>query len=127
MASGTGRFIMRIANFAVGRPWLATLAAVAGLSVAVPASAEQGLRLERLGKVEFKVECNAAAQQQFNRAMALYHSFAWVPAAAAFEAVAKADPRCGMAHWGRAMVMLDNPFVWPVNLPPARVWVYRRA
>ena len=30
---------------------------------------------ERSGKVEFKVECNAAAQEEFNRAMDLYHSF----------------------------------------------------
>jgi hypothetical protein len=72
----------------------------------------------RLGQVEFKVECNAAAQQGFNRAMALYHSFAWEEATGSFEAVAKADPSCGMAHWGRAMTMLENPFVWPVNLPP---------
>jgi hypothetical protein len=73
---------------------------------------------ERLGKVEFKVECNAAAQAEFNRAMALYHSFWWPAASQAFEAVAQADPTCGMAHWGRAMVILDNPFTWPANLAP---------
>src|SRR5688500_9027710 len=53
---------------------------------------------ERLGKVQFKVECTAAAQAEFNRAMALYHSFVWPAAAASFEAVAQADPTCGMAH-----------------------------
>ncbi len=73
---------------------------------------------ERLGKVEFKVDCNAAAQAEFNRAMALYHSFWWPAASKAFEAVAQADPTCGMAHWGRAMVILDNPFTWPANLAP---------
>jgi hypothetical protein len=73
---------------------------------------------ERLGKVEFKVDCNAAAQAEFNRAMALYHSFWWPAASKAFEAVAQADPTCGMAHWGRAMVILDNPFAWPANLAP---------
>ena len=28
------------------------------------------------------------------------------------------DPRpaCGMAQWGRAMVLLDNPFIWPAGL-----------
>ena len=50
--------------------------------------------------------------------MALYHSFFWPPAKAAFEAVSQADPSCGMAHWGRAMVILDNPFTWPANLAP---------
>jgi hypothetical protein len=73
---------------------------------------------ERLGKVEFKLECNAAAQEEFNRAMALYHSFVWPAAAASFEAVVQKDPTCGMAHWGRALVILDNPFTWPANLAP---------
>src|SRR3712207_5274450 len=73
---------------------------------------------ERLGKVEFKVECNAAAQAEFNRAMALYHSFVWPAAKAAFDAVAQADPSCAMVHWGQAMVILDNPFTWPANLAP---------
>jgi hypothetical protein len=73
---------------------------------------------ERLGTVEFKVDCNAAAQAEFNRAMALYHSFWWPAASEAFAAVAEADPTCGMAHWGRAMVILDNPFTWPANLAP---------
>jgi tetratricopeptide (TPR) repeat protein len=81
---------------------------------------ERTQQLGRLGKVEFKVECSAAAQQSFNRAMALYHSFAWAPAADLFANIAKTDPRCGMAHWGRAMVVLDNPFVWPGSLTPAK-------
>ena len=34
---------------------------------------------QRLGKVEFKIDCNAAAQAEFNRAMALYHSFSGRP------------------------------------------------
>ena len=70
----------------------------------------------RLGTVVFKVECSAPAQQQFNTAMALYHSFAWPQAVAAFKAVAAADPACGMAHWGLAMSLLGNPFGWPANL-----------
>jgi hypothetical protein len=52
------------------------------------AEAHQGpVNLERLGKVEFKVSCNEAAQKEFNRGMALYRSFAWPHATAAFEAV----------------------------------------
>ena len=79
---------------------------------------DHGASVQRLGKVEFKVDCNAAAQAEFNRGMALYHSFWWPAASAAFDAVTKADPTCGMAHWGRAMVILDNPFTWPANLAP---------
>jgi tetratricopeptide (TPR) repeat protein len=80
-----------------------------------------GPNLERLGKVEFKVDCKPAVHADFNRAMALYHSFAWDDAMKAFDAIVKADPACGMAHWGRAMAMLDNPFIWPTGLSPEKL------
>ena len=70
-----------------------------------------------LGKVQFKVECNEAAQREFNLAMAYYHSFAWNQLNEPLERVLKADPTCGMAHWARALGMLDNPFVWPGIIP----------
>jgi len=62
---------------------------------------------ERLGKVEFKVSC--AAQPQFDRAVALLHSFWFLPANKAFRDIAAADASCGMAWWGVAMVTLGNP------------------
>jgi hypothetical protein len=77
--------------------------------------------MARLGTVEFKVDCSAPAQAQFNTAMALYHSFAWPQATAAFKSIAAADPSCGMAHWGLAMTLLANPFVWPDGLNAARL------
>ena len=49
-----------------------------------------GHDLTRLGTVEFTVECTAPAQEKFNRAMALYHSFAWQAAAASFADIAEA-------------------------------------
>ncbi|HYN88262.1 MAG TPA: hypothetical protein VER55_07020, partial [Ardenticatenaceae bacterium] len=76
---------------------------------------------DRLGTVEFAVGCAEPVREEFNRAMALYHSFAWSHAGEAFEAIAKEDPGCGMAHWGRAMVMLDNPFLWPGSLTPEKL------
>jgi hypothetical protein len=72
----------------------------------------------RLGKVNFKVECNAAAQKEFNIAMAYYHSFAWELYQAPLQRTLAADPSCGMAHWLNALALLDNPFGWPVNIPP---------
>jgi len=72
----------------------------------------------RLGKVSFPVSCNAAAQKEFEVAMAYYHSFAWPQLKAALERVIQADPACGMAHWGRALNLLDNPFLWPGSLLP---------
>lgn len=71
---------------------------------------------EALGEVRFQTSCSAEAQQQFHRAMALYHSFDWNRGKEAFEQVARTDPQCGMAHWGLAMIASDNPFAWPVSL-----------
>jgi hypothetical protein len=68
---------------------------------------------EKLGRVNFAVTCNAAAQQQFNRAVALLHSFWYDEAARGFADVAKSDPKCGMAYWGVAM-----SFYHPVWTPP---------
>jgi tetratricopeptide (TPR) repeat protein len=68
---------------------------------------------ERLGVVNFTVSCNSAAQQQFNRAVALLHSFWYEEAAKAFVEVTKTDPKCGMGYWGIAM-----SFYHPVWSPP---------
>jgi hypothetical protein len=72
----------------------------------------------KLGKVSFPTSCNPAAQKEFEVAMAYYHSFAWPENKAALERVIQADPACGMAHWGRALGLLDNPFLWPGSISP---------
>lgn len=91
------------------------LAAVAAVSLGISGCATQDSHEghERLGKVDFPVECNAEAQREFNLAMAYYHSFAWQHIREPIERVLKADPSCGMAHWARALASLDNPFIWP--------------
>lgn len=70
---------------------------------------------EKLGHVEFRVSCNAKAQAEFNRSMALFHSFWFDPAIKSFRNVLAQDPRCGMAHWGIAFMSIGNPFAWPAN------------
>jgi tetratricopeptide (TPR) repeat protein len=93
-----------------------TLLLVATLCTALPAAAHEDAQApEKLGKVSFHVSCNAEAQKEFNRAVALYHSFYWPEVKKAFDAVLAADPACAMAHWGHAMVLMDNPFLWPLT------------
>jgi len=58
---------------------------------------------EKLGTVHFGSSCAPAVQGQFDRAVALLHSFAYAPAAKAFTDIAAQDPACAMAHWGVAM------------------------
>jgi hypothetical protein len=72
-----------------------------------------GEPIGEIGEVHFPVSCSPAAQEEFNRAAALLHSFWFEPARAAFTAVTQLDPTCAMAYWGVAMTWRDNPFVAP--------------
>lgn len=62
-----------------------------------------GIAGEELGKVHFPVSCASAESKAFERGVALLHSFWYEEAAKQFEAIAKQDPHCAMAHWGIAM------------------------
>jgi hypothetical protein len=66
--------------------------------------------LERLGTVTFDTSCAATVRTPMNRAVALLHSFEFAFATEGFEAVARADPSCGIAHWGVALASWGNPF-----------------
>ena len=57
----------------------------------------------QLGQVDFPVSCTPAARQQFNRAVAILHSFWYEEAIKAFGAVTETDPNCAMGGWGVAM------------------------
>jgi len=73
---------------------------------------------EKLGKVSFPISCAPAVQAEFNRGIALLHSFAYAPANAAFQKIAAEDPHCAMAHWGIAMTWFHP--LWDL-LPPSSV------
>jgi tetratricopeptide (TPR) repeat protein len=60
---------------------------------------------EKLGTVSFSTSCAPAVQSQFERGVALLHSFEYEVADAQFEEVIKKDPRCAMAYWGQAMTL----------------------
>src|SRR5467141_3628526 len=66
---------------------------------------------EKLGKVHFPVSCTAAAQQQFDRALAMLHNFWYPQDLNAFTEITKTDPNCAMAYWGIAMSRRANPLV----------------
>lgn len=62
-----------------------------------------------VGSVHMPTSCSAKVQPRFDRAVAMLHSFWFEQAAAEFGAVAEADPKCAMAHWGTAMTLWGNP------------------
>jgi len=65
---------------------------------------------ERLGEVHFATSCSEAAQREFNRAVALLHSFQFSRAIEGFTAVLGKDPTCAIAYWGIALSDWSNPF-----------------
>jgi len=65
---------------------------------------------EKLGTVHFATSCNAAAQKEFNRTVALLHSFQFSRAIEGSNAVLREDSTCGIAYWGIALSDWSNPF-----------------
>jgi len=75
--------------------------------LALPALADDqhqhALSEQEVGAVRFDNSCSPAVAKDFNRSVALLHSFQYEASRQAFEAVAKGDPQCAMAEWGVAM------------------------
>ncbi|HMJ27341.1 MAG TPA: hypothetical protein VK512_01330, partial [Xanthobacteraceae bacterium] len=75
--------------------------AVIGAFLAQPLLAHEddavaGSGQSQFGKVNFPTSCSAAVQPQFERAVAMLHSFFFPEHIKAFQAVIKADPQCAM-------------------------------
>jgi tetratricopeptide (TPR) repeat protein len=73
--------------------------------------------------VSFQTSCAPAVRQDFNRAVALLHSFWFAQAITAFNGVLEKDPSCAIAHWGIALSRWGNPFAGlkgPQQVTPGR-------
>ena len=68
---------------------------------------------ETYGRVLFKTSCSPAAQMQFERALAMLHSFTFPETVKAFTAIPETDPTCAIAYWGIAVSTRPNPLVGP--------------
>lgn len=71
-----------------------------------------------LGSVSFQISCKPQVKKEFNRAVALLHSFWLDEAERTFKSVAIRDPDCAMAEWGVAMTNFNQ-----VNGGPTSVGV----
>ncbi len=63
---------------------------------------------DKLGKVTFPTTCDARVQSQFERGVAMLHSYWFTEARKVFDAVVQQDPSCAMAYWGLAVNYLGN-------------------
>src|SRR5712675_1291616 len=84
-----------------------TLALLAS-ALATAASAQQ------LGQVSFKTSCTPAAQEKFDRGLAMVHSFFYPDSIRAFTEATAADPQCAIAYWGIAISHRPNPLILPL-------------
>ena len=101
----------------MGTSFYRTAAAALALALIAPVGAHQddaaqGARKD-YGRVLFKTSCTAEAQKQFDRALAMLHSFYFPETIKAFNAIPEADPACAIAYWGIAISQRPNPLVGP--------------
>ena len=71
---------------------------------------------EQLGKVSFPTSCESKVQAEFERGVAMLHSYWFNYARKSFEAVVQQDPDCAMGYWGIAVDLLGNS----LSSPPSR-------
>jgi hypothetical protein len=67
--------------------------------------------------VKFETSCAAGVRDDFNKGVALLHSFWFPETIKAFQGILERDPNCAMASWGLALAQWGNPFA---GLKPAR-------
>src|SRR4051812_18978199 len=68
------------------------------------------------GTLHFDNSCSPAVRGDFDRAVAMLHSFFYPETEKAFRGIAEKEPSCAMAYWGIAISQRPNPLVTP--LPP---------
>jgi tetratricopeptide (TPR) repeat protein len=80
---------------------------LASLLISFPLLAQEGHKhtepLEKIGKVSFPITCDQSVQKEFERGLALLHSFWYEEAQKSFKEVLDQDPHCAIAYWGQAM------------------------
>ena len=61
--------------------------------------------LEKIGTISFPTTCKDSVQKEFERGVALLHSFWYEEAEKRFRKVGKQDTHCAIAYWGQAMAI----------------------
>ena len=87
------------------RPLTAVLASILCLVPFAPTQEEHhhAITEEEIGSVHFLTSCQPDLTENFNRAVALLHSFQYEQARQAFTEISQRDSHCAMAQWGVAM------------------------
>ena len=98
------------------------LAAAAALScglIGASLAHEAGEAQGQLGKVNFPNSCDTKVQKELQRAVAMLHSFWFNAGEKAFRHVLEDDPGCGIATFGIAALLMNNPLAGQGASPQA--------
>ncbi len=68
---------------------------------------------DQLGKVNFPTSCTADVQPTIEKGVALLHSFQYKESEQTFADAATKEPKCAMAHWGKAMARFHQLWDFP--------------
>lgn len=90
-----------------------------GASGAVSQHEHGGEITGKTGEVHFPISCKPEVQEQFEKGVALLHSFWYEAAFKTFSQISTNDPQCAMAYWGIAM-SLYHPLWDPPLVPDLR-------
>src|SRR5258708_6825117 len=68
---------------------------------------------DQLGRGNFPTNCRAEVQPAIEKAVALLHSFQYKESEQTFADAATKEPKCTMAHWGKAMALFHQLWDFP--------------
>src|SRR5258707_5302504 len=72
---------------------------------------------DQLGNVNFPTSCTAEVQPTIEKGVALLHSFQYKESEKTFAAAATREPKCAIAHWGKAMALFHQIWDFPDHKP----------
>jgi hypothetical protein len=93
------------------QPRIAGVVLALAFALASPARAQH--EHNQLGTVRFPTSCSPKVQAEFERGVAMLHSYWFNYAGKAFQAVLEQDPGCVIAYWGLAVDLLGNTLSAP--------------
>src|SRR6267143_33916 len=98
--------------------WFTSALGLLFISLALPSAALRADTLsaappDQLGNVNFPTSCTAEVQPTIEKGVALLHSFQYKESEKTFSAAATREPKCAIAHWGKAMALFHQLWDFP--------------
>ena len=89
------------------------LKAAVSLSALLFLLCASGAFADQLGQVNFPTTCSSGVQPAIEKGLALLHSFQYKESEQTFTDAATREPKCAMAHWGKAMARYYQIWEFP--------------